>query len=222
MSHTVESTIVTTQIVPNIEDGIVMTKRPEPRFLMWVDAVGGYLVCLSDEVVIGQAVPDSNADVRIFGDMSRRHATLKRYSEEYLVIPHAHTKVDRRPINGPQPVRDGDEIEFGSTVVMRFRQPHPMSATCRLEFISHHRTQPFADGVLVMANSCILGPTISNHVVCRKWRKDVMLVRQGQFLRCHGPAGTTVDGKPAGARAEISFDSRICGEDFCISLERIG
>jgi hypothetical protein len=205
----------------NTQAGCVMKNRPEPRFLMWVDAVGGYLVCLSEEVVIGQAVPDSNADVRIFGDLSRHHATLRRQSEGYVIIPHADAKVDRRPISDPRTIRDGDEIELGPSVAMRFRQPHPMSATCRLDLISHHRTQPFADSVLIMANSCVLGPGSNSHVVCRKWQQDVVLVRQGQTLRCHAPTGTEIDGKPAGPRAEIQLNSRICGDEFCISLEPI-
>src|SRR6185436_19059712 len=40
-----------------------------PRFLLWIDAVGGYLVCLSDEVIIGQAFPGSQADLAIQADI---------------------------------------------------------------------------------------------------------------------------------------------------------
>ena len=49
---------------------------PKGRFLLWVDAVGGYLVCLDDRIVIGRAGPDSQADVPLMGDLSRNHATL--------------------------------------------------------------------------------------------------------------------------------------------------
>ncbi len=48
---------------------------PEGRFLLWVDAVGGYLVCLDDEVVLGRAGTDAVADVPLLGDLSRQHAT---------------------------------------------------------------------------------------------------------------------------------------------------
>jgi tetratricopeptide (TPR) repeat protein len=37
------------------------------RFLLWVDAVGGYLVCTDSEVTIGQ--PGGSADVPILGDV---------------------------------------------------------------------------------------------------------------------------------------------------------
>lgn len=52
-------------------------RQAGPRFLLWVDGVGGYLVCLADEVVIGQAIPHGGADVPIQGDLSRLHATIR-------------------------------------------------------------------------------------------------------------------------------------------------
>ncbi len=103
---------------------------------------------------------------------------------------------------------------------MRFRQPHPLSATARLDLLSHHRTQPAADGVLLMASSCILGPAPQNHVVCRQWSKDVVLVRQGQTLACHTGQTIVVDGVARDCRAALTLNSRIQGEDFCLSLER--
>ena len=199
-----------------------MTNRAGPRFQMWIDAVGGYMVCLDDEVLIGQAVPDSTADVPIFGDLSRRHAVLRREGESYTLVPFATTLVERRPISDSKVLKDGDELQFGSSVAMRFRQPHPMSNSCRLNFISNHRTQPHADGVLLLANSCVLGPAETSHVVCRHWKRDLVLVRDGQSLRCHTMGKMEVDGKEVKQRSTIHMDSRICGDDFCVSLEEIG
>src|SRR5262245_61905036 len=56
---------------------------PRGRFLLWVDAVGGYLVCLDDRIILGRAGPDSPADVPLMGDLSRNHATLVRSGEGY-------------------------------------------------------------------------------------------------------------------------------------------
>jgi hypothetical protein len=179
------------------------------------------MVCLDDEILIGQAVPESGADIPIFGDMSRRHAVLKREGESYVLVPHAPTRVDNRSISGSQYLRDGDELQFGSTVTMRFRQPHPLSHSCRLEFVSHHRTQPHADGILVLANSCVLGPAATSHVICRHWKRDVVLVRDGQSLRCHCDAEIEVDGRKLKQKAAINLDSRIRSDDFCICLEEI-
>ena len=61
---------------------------PKGRFLLWVDAVGGYLVCLDDRIVLGRAGPDSPADVPLMGDLSRNHATLIRNGEGYVLQAH--------------------------------------------------------------------------------------------------------------------------------------
>ena len=37
------------------------------RFLLWIDGVGGYLVCLANEVVLGQATPNNPIAVPIQG-----------------------------------------------------------------------------------------------------------------------------------------------------------
>jgi hypothetical protein len=189
--------------------------------MLWIDGVGGYLVCLSDLVRIGQAVAGSPVEVPIVGDLSRQHASFHRQGDGYILEPHAPTWVGSRPATGRRNLTDGDEVRLGHSFALRFRQPHPLSASARLDFLSHHRTQPAADGVLLMAGSCILGPTMGNHVVCRGWDHEVVLVRQGQTLACHAVVPLEVDGKPYQGRAPVTLDSRIQGDDFCVTLERI-
>ena len=50
--------------------------------LLWVDAVGGYLLHMETSITIGQAIPGSNVDLQILGDLSRHHATITRNSGE--------------------------------------------------------------------------------------------------------------------------------------------
>lgn len=213
-----------TTMAPQLNHGaqIMWTnqRRPGPRFLLWVDGVGGYLVCLADDVILGQAVPHGGADIPIQGDLSRLHATILRRGEGYVLQPQAETRVDRRLVTASCPLSDGDEVQLGASLLMRFRRPHPLSSTSRLDFLSDHRTQPAADGILLMAHSCILGPAPTSHVVCRHWSQDVVLVRQGQELRCHAQHPLEVDGKSYKSTAPITTQSRIVGPDFCLSLEQ--
>lgn len=190
--------------------------------MMWVDGVGGYLTCMSDTVRIGQAVAGSSVEIPVIGDLSRQHVVVMRQGEGYLIRPLGSTWVSGRTVTEPRLLTDGDEIRLGGSFGLRFRQPHPLSATARLDFLSHHRTQPSADGILLMASSCILGPKPQNHVVCRHWSHDLVLVRQGQSLACHTSQAIEVDGKNYENRAPLTLDSRIQGEDFCLSLERFG
>src|SRR4029079_8501298 len=55
--------------------------KAEPRrnrFMLWFDGVGGFLVCLDPRIRIGQAPAEATADVGLFADVSRVHATVQR------------------------------------------------------------------------------------------------------------------------------------------------
>ena len=197
--------------------------RPrQPRFLLWIDAVGGYLVCLSEEVYIGQAFPGTKVDVAIQADISRRHAKIRREGEGYVLDPlHENVRVDGKPVNSPMLLSDGDEIELGQGVRIRFRKPHVLSASARLEMISRHRTQPHVDGILLMAESCVLGPKWQNHVVCREWKGDVVLFRQEDKLFCRAMESIEIDGKLQDGRGRLAPNSHVLGTDFSLTLEPV-
>jgi hypothetical protein len=189
------------------------------RFLLWVDAVGGFLVCTSDEIVIGQPAPGGEVDVPIRGDLSRRHAVLHRDGEGYLLEPVREVQVNRKPISRTVSLNDGDLLLLGESVQLRFKRPHPLSQTARLEPVSYHRTQPATDGVLLMAESCILGPGSANHVVCPAWTHDVVLYRQGNAIGCRSPKDFKIDGADYRQRGLLGDRSQVAGADFSFSVE---
>jgi len=200
----------------------IVMKKSQPRFLLWVDAVGGYLTCLGQEVTIGQALPDNDAEIPILGDLARQHARIRREGEDYLIEPmDAAVAINGKTVEGKALLSSGDEFSLGNKITLRFRKPHPLSATARLEFVSRHRTQPWADGVILMAESCVLGPNWNNHVVCRDWRDDTVIFRQGDSLACRAMEQLEIDGQSCDGSGAISYNSRIVGEDFSMSLEEI-
>ena len=150
-------------------------------------------MCLGDEIVLGQAVPDDMPDVPILGDLSRRQAVIRRDEEGYVIDPVRLVKVDGRTIERPTTLADGRLIELGAGVRLRFRRPHPLSGTARLEFVSPHRTQPALDGVLLMADSCILGPGPQSHIIARDLAAEVVLFRQGAGLACRADGELPID-----------------------------
>lgn len=207
---------------PPASEDPAATAPPGPRFLLWIDGVGGYLVCTGPEVTLGQPVPGNQVDVPILADISRRHATIRRDGESYLLNPLRPVKINGRTIENPTTLSDGCLIEMGSGLQLRFRRPHPLSATARLDFVSRHRSQPAADGILLLADSCILGPAGGSHVPCGNWTHDVMLFQQEDQLYCRTTGKLEIDGvaAPAG-NGPISRNSRISGEDFSLTLEEI-
>jgi hypothetical protein len=190
-----------------------------PRFLLWVDGVGGYLVCLAEEVVFGQATAGNRVDVPILADISRRHARICRDGESYVMEPLHATRVNGRSVQNKTVLKDGDEVELGHGVRLRFRQPHALSGSARLEFVSRHRTQPYADSILLMAESCVLGPRWQNHVICRDWSGDVVLYRQDDGLYCRAMESIEIDGQLCDGRGRLNGNSHVVGNDFSMTLE---
>ena len=169
---------------------------PNGRFLLWVDAVGGFLVCLDDQVVLGRAGPDSHADIPLMGDLSRNHATLIRNSESYLLRAHHPSFVNGKPVADQAVLRDGDVIRLGSTVELEFRQPSPVSATARLSILSRHRLPVAVDGVLLMAETCIVSSALQAHISAPALKDPVVLYRQAGVLWCRAAAPSTSTAKP--------------------------
>ncbi len=196
-----------------------MNPQPVDRFMLWVDAVGGFLVCLGDEVTLGQPVAYDEVDVPILGDISRRHARIRRDGEGYLIEAIRDVRVDGRPIDKVGPLGNGSRIVLGDNVQMVLRHPHALSGTVRLDFESHHRTQPTADAVLLMGDSLVLGPEPNNHVVCRDWLQDVILFRDDDGLRLHAAGPFEIDGVKQKDRGVLTWNSRVEGDGFSFSLE---
>ncbi len=191
------------------------------RFMLWVDGVGGFLVCMGDEVTLGQPIRSAAADVPILGDISSRHARIRRDGEGYLVEAIHTVRLDGRPVSKVGSLADGSRIALGEGVRMRFRRPHALSGTASLEFESHHRTQPAADAVLLMADTCILGPRRHSHVVCRDWPEEVILYRHDDEIYCRTRGQFEVDGVWCKGKGPLTRSSHVEGEGFSLSLEEI-
>jgi hypothetical protein len=77
------------------------------------------------------------------------------------------------------------------------------------------------DGVLLMAESCVLGPKWQNHVVCREWSDDVVMYRCGDSIVCRAMEPIEIDGQLCDGRGRLEGDSHIVGSDFSMSLEEL-
>jgi hypothetical protein len=129
--------------------------------------------------------------------------------------------LNSRKIDAVSWIYDGSLIQLGPALKMRFSRPHPLSATARLDFVSNHCTQPSASAVLLMADTCVLGPGAGNHVVCRDWPHDVILHRQHGGLYCRSAGPIEIDGKMYEQKGPLTSRSRVIGSQFSFSLEEI-
>ncbi|MCH7989806.1 MAG: FHA domain-containing protein [Planctomycetes bacterium] len=192
------------------------------RLMLWIDGVGAYLLCLGQRVSIGGPAVDSNpAEIPLLANLSRRHATFVRNGEGYLLEAHSLTRVAGRPIADRTYLNDGYELEFGDSVRLRFRLPSVLSTSARLEFLSNHRPAYNVDGVILMDESCLIGPGAENHVQCSDWPESVVLFLRNSELYCKARSSLFIDGVPAGDDSAISPGNVVTGTDFCFRIETI-
>ena len=193
----------------------------DDSFLLWVDGVGGYLVCTGKVNTMGQAVAQASISIPIQGDLRRRHARLETVGGQHLLQPLGSVLVDGELIESPVEVKHQQTIGFDGGVKLKYTQSHPLSKTARLDFVSRHRTQPWSDAVLLASQSIILGPNRDNHVYCPMWRFDLMLFERNGKWFCRTNESFEIDDQTVDKEGGIQFDSRIVGEDFSLTLERV-
>jgi hypothetical protein len=199
----------------------VAGKLQPQRGLLWVDAVGGYLMCFDQTVTLGQPAPGEAVTVPILADISRRHAVIRRDGGAYVLEPVQRVNVDGRAIDGPYVLSDNQLIQLGDSVRIRFTKPHALSATAKLTIESHHKTQPSADAVLLVADSVVMGPNRHCHVACRDWEHDVVVYRQSEQLFCRADRPLVLDGSACEGAGELQPGSRVEGETFAFAWEMV-
>ncbi len=203
------------------EDTMTANNEPGKRLVSWIDGVGGYLICLGDDVMIGQPASPAQVDIPIFADLSRRHASLKRDGESYVLTPVHNVSVNGQKLAGPMVLGNEALIELGESVKIRFRKPHALSATAILTLESPHKLEPAVDGIILMADSCILGSQSHSHIRCRDWEKDLVLFRRGQEIFARSADPLEIDGEPADIGAPLPANCRLEAENLALSFEDI-
>ncbi len=207
-------------------DTMTEHRMPGKRIIAWVDGVGGFLICLDDEIVLGQpatvnSTEVGSADLPIRADLSRRHATIRRDGESYVLTPIHRVQLDGIELSRPTVLATDAVIQLGDTVRLRFRRPHALSLSAVLTIESHHKTEPAVDHIVLMSESCILGPQPQSHIHCRAWSDQLVLFRHGEDLQFRSSASIEVDGESAASDAVLAGDCRIEGENFALSIEHL-
>lgn len=190
-----------------------------PRRVLWIDGVGGFLCCDREEILIGQAIGSSIADVGIVGDLSRQAAAIRRSGGDYLLQPLQQMWLNDVPVDRAQLLRDGAVMQLGRRVRVGFSKPNPLSATARLDLLSLNKWNPSVDGVLLLADSCVIGPNPGSHVVCPAWKNELLMFRHGEGWCFRTLEEVDVNGKKIQGQIPITGGMRMRGEDFSLSVE---
>ena len=189
-------------------------------WILWVDGVGGYLLCLGETVTLGQAFAEPAADVALLADVSRHHATVRRDGEGYWLESERSIALNQIPAKRSL-LKTGDRITLGDSCQLLFHHPEPLSATARLTPISGHRFAHPVDAALLMAETLTLGPASQAHIVVPDLTRRVVIHRQGEGLAIKTTGSVKVGGRTHDDRADLAPGSSATVEELTFTLEAI-
>ena len=185
---------------------------------------GTFPLSMHDRCGIGsEEVPRSAEEgakhLGVQADLRTRHATFTREREEYRIVPHGAVRLNDAPIDGETLLRNNDRLTLGSDVSWRFLVPSPLSRSAVLRFESSHRPVPRVDGVVLLDQTCLLGPERQTHIPCPAWPESVILfLREGAFWAKTDGTISNSDGKTS-APVPVNNGSILSGEEWRFRVE---
>ena len=187
---------------------------------LWIDGVGGYLVCLSHRLTLGKATPETKVDVAFIADVSRHHATLQRDPEGYLLEAVRPVQVNGVTITKTL-LRSGDRVTLGNSCQVQFWQPAPVSTSARLDMVSGHRFAQPVQAVLLMADTLVIGPSTQSHVQVADMTQPLILYRAKNGLAVRWNGNLQIAGETHQERGPLEPGSNLVTEQVSLTLERI-
>lgn len=189
-------------------------------FYLWIDGVGAYQLFTGNRVTIGGPTRNRDAaDLVMLANLSRKHATFVRSGEAYVLEAHGACKVADRAVEERTHLNNNYRLELAAGVKLRFRLPSVLSATAVIDFISDHRPNRSIDGVILMEQTCLLGPARDNHVVCPEWNETVLLYRKADGFWCKSQSQIAIDGQWTEGGGLVKPGSCVSGNEFRFRLE---
>jgi len=216
-------------LIPGKEAAVKDTKCRElmwpmatERYILWIDGVGAWQLCVGSEFLIGGPTQENTAaDICLMANLSRRHASLLRKDEEWFIHPHNSTVVSGRTITGPTLLRTGDEIGLVERVRLGFRIPSVLTGSASIDFESHHRPAQSVNGIILMTDSVLLGQRKDCHVYCPDWPEFVVIYKHEGKLRCRSKSDLSINGVRVVDSAVLDDGAVVSGEDFRFRIERL-
>jgi hypothetical protein len=207
----------TTNVLAEDDDRAALDGLP-PRFWLWIDGVGGYLVCMGTRLTFGQALPDARIDVPLIADVSRLHATIGRDGEGYVLEAVRPIQVNGATVK-KSPLQSGDRFTLGPSCQFLFRLPVAGSHTARVDLVSGHRLPASVEGVLLMAETLVIGATEAAHVTVPELKQPIVLFRHRDGLGVRYKGELRVNGQVSAGRAFLPPVATVVGDEVSFAIE---
>ena len=192
------------------------------KYMLWIDGVGAWQLCIGESFVIGApSFEKKSADIALLANISRMHASIVQSGEEWRLTAHQPTAVSGRTITQDTVLCSGDEIRLAERVRLGFRIPSILSTSAIIDFESDHRPSHSVDGVILLADHCLLGPRRDHHICCTHWSDVVVLYANDGKLRCRSKAALSVDGQIATDSFDLKHGCVVTGEELRFRVEQM-
>ncbi len=159
-------------------------RPPTPRWRLWVDGCGGFLIIGGDKWTVGGpgashngpgAKRDSATDVSVQADWPREAGTIRRNSDVFFWTPlgtdaesHAEEQSASRML-----LTNNQTVPIAGSASMVFSKPSPLSHSAVLSLKPPHRFLGHVDKVILAENTILVGPTPDCAIRCleldQKW-----------------------------------------------------
>lgn len=197
------------------------SQEPPSQYLLWIDGAGGFLVCLSPRVTLGQGASEAGPDVPLLANVARHHASIHRDGEGYFLEAHRPVSLNGKAVDKAY-LRSGDRLTLGATCQLQFTRPVPISNSARLELVSGQRLVHPVHAVLLMAETLVLGPTAQAHVVVEDLEQPIILFRprEGLAIRYAGQQ-LMINGQAQPGRGTLRLGARVSTDVVSLALEGV-
>ena len=190
-------------------------------YALWIDGVGGYLICLSHRLTLGQAQVEAPVDIALIADVSRHHATIQRDTEGYFLEAVRKVQINGLTMDKAL-LRSSDRITLGGSCQLQFWQPVPVSTSARLDMVSGHRFAEPVQAVLLMADTLVIGPETQSHIQVPDMTQPLILFRTKNGLAARWSGSLLISGKSYQERGPLEAGGTLTTDQITLALERVG
>ena len=162
---------------------------PTPRWRLWIDGCGGYLLLPGNRWTVGGIDPQSAPDVCVRADWPRRAGVIDRDGADYFWQSESSTDVSDTT---RQLIISTQVIPISGSAQMTLDCPSPLSSSATLSLRGQHRFDGHVDSVILVNETLLIGPSRDCHIqsidfpdrsvlVCRAGRWQAKIDTQSDF-----------------------------------------
>jgi hypothetical protein len=166
---------------------------------LWIDGCGGYRLLVGEAFQIGRGCADRNVDIPLVADVPSSAGTVRRTGDDYYWYP---ADADSSTHSGAGHWCNPKEPIAGlGSADLRLSKPSPLCNTAVMTLKPPHRFGDHVDAVLLVQDTCLVGPSADCHVRCRSLSSTLILLhRDGDWFAKQGfgaksvaiPVGSTM------------------------------